>query len=274
MRKLEKLNGHAFISILLLIATLVLMYMLKNCDNEKHTQTVGIVSGGDTIDIAIEYSPLSLYTYNDTLGGFNYDLLRMIAQKNNVIFKYHPIVTLSKTLNELKNGKYDIVVADLPKTTEYKDCFLYTEPIYLDRQVLVQLKDSITGKRKINTPLDLAQDTVWVVAGSSFASRISNLADEIGDTIYAIEEPLYASEQLFLMVATGEIRHAVINERVAKALSNDYPLIDINTNISFTQFQPWVLNASDSVLCNKVNLWLKTLKGTPDYVKLQNRYFN
>lgn len=273
MRKLEKHNGHVFISILLLTATLILMFMLKNCSNKNYSHTEQKPSGGDTIDVAIEYSPLSLYTYNDTLGGFNYDLLRMIAQKNNVIFKYHPIVTLSRTLNALKDGKYDMVVADLPKTTEYKDSFLYTEPIYLDRQVLVQLRDSVTGKSKINTPLDLAQDTVWVVAGSSFARRISNLADEIGDTIYTIEEPLYASEQLFLMVATGEIEYAVINERVAKALSNDYPLIDINTNISFTQFQPWVLNARDSVLCNKLNSWIKTLKGTPDYRKLQNRYF-
>lgn len=273
MRKLEKHNGHVFISILLLAATLILMFMLKNCSNKNYSKEEQKPSGGDTIDVAIEYSPLSLYTYNDTLGGFNYDVLRMIAQKKNVLFKYHPIVTLTKTLDGLKNGNYDIVVADLPKTTEYKDSFLYTDPIYLDKQVLVQLKDSITGKSKINSPLDLAQDTVWVVAGASFATRISNLADEIGDTIYTIEEPLYASEQLFLMVAIGEIRYAVVNEMVAKTLAKEYPQIDISTNVSFTQFQPWVLNSNNQKLCDSLNVWLNSMKDSKEYRALQKRYF-
>ena len=29
--------------------------------------------------MAIEYGPLSLYRYDDTLGGFSYDLLRQLA---------------------------------------------------------------------------------------------------------------------------------------------------------------------------------------------------
>ncbi len=273
MRKLKTHFGQPYIYILLLVSTIGLMYMLKICSTEQRGHVNGAPSGGDTIDVAIEYSPLSLYTYNDTLGGFNYDVLRMVAKEHNVTFKYHPIVTLSTTLNGLKNGRYDIVVADLPKTTEYKDSFIYTEPIYLDRQVLVQLKDSISQMCRINNQLDLAGDTVWVVAGSPFASRISNLAREIGDTIYTIEEPLYASEQLFLMVATGEIKQAVINERVAKALSKDYPLIDISTNISFTQFQPWVLNAERTELRDSLNNWITKLKNSDKYRTLERHYF-
>lgn len=273
MRELKPGNGRIAVYILLLVATLALMFMLRDCGNGNAHKAQGIPSGGDTIDVAIEYSPLSLYTYNDTLGGFNYDMLRMIADKHNVTFKYHPVVTLSKALDGLKDGTYDIVVADMPKTTGHIDSFLFTEPIYLDRQVLVQLKDSITGTCRITNQLDLAGDTVWVIAGSPFASRISNLAREIGDTIYTVEESMYASEQLFLMVATGEIRQAVINERVAKALSTGYPQIDISTDISFTQFQPWVLNANDSTLCDSLNNWIGEMKASDSYRRLEQRYF-
>lgn len=264
-----------FIYVLVLVATLVLMFMLKNCDNGHRTGNTPVQqhTGTDTIHVAIEYSPLSLYTYNDTLGGFNYDMLRLIARKNNVRLKFYPVVTLSKSLAELKEGRYDIVVSDIPKTTEYQDSFLFTEPIYLDRQVLVQLKDSISGKCRINTPLELAGDTVWVVAGSPFAGRIANLAREIGDTIYTVEEPIYASEQLFLMVATGEIKQAVINERVAELLAREYPSVDISTSISFTQFQPWVVNSRDKELCDSLNKWIDSIKGTPVYKSLEKRYF-
>ena len=53
------------------------MYMLKMCSsNSSDLTTSQLPSSGDTIDVGIEYSPLSLYSFGDTLGGFNYDLMR------------------------------------------------------------------------------------------------------------------------------------------------------------------------------------------------------
>lgn len=272
MKALKQYNRHVFALMLLLVLTVILMFMLKRCSFNRQDDN-GSISSGDTIDVAIEYSPLSLYNYDDTLGGFNYDLMRIVASKYNLKIKFHPIVSLTDALKNLRNGNYDILLAELPMTSEYKDSYLFTEPVYLDRQVLVQFKDSITSKAQISSQLDLAGDTVWVVANSPFVYRISNLAREIGDTIYVETDSIYSAEQLFILTATQEIKQAVINERVAKHMAKDYPQVDINTNISFTQFQSWLLNKNDSTLCDSLNSWILKFKSTPIYQELQSKYF-
>ena len=49
-------------------------------------------SSGDTIDVGIEYSPLSLYSFGDTLGGFNYDLMRLVASQHNLKINFLTLV--------------------------------------------------------------------------------------------------------------------------------------------------------------------------------------
>lgn len=273
MEKMKTYGGRIVLYITLLLVAIGVMAAMKRC---RHTAITTVSaekpSQGDTIDVAIEYAPLSIYTYDDTLGGFNYDLLRMIAANHGAAVKFHPIVALGKALDGMEKGYYDIVVAAMPITAENRERYRFSEPVYLDRQVLVQLKDS-TGECRIKSQLDLAGDTVWVVERSPIADRVSNLAREIGDTIYTMFEPRYGAEQLFMMTATGEIRQAVINERIARELARDYPDIDISTNISFTQFQSWVMNKNETILGDSIDSWLRATKESDAYRELERRYF-
>ena len=53
---------------------------------------------------------------DDTIGGYNYDLLRLMSDSTGCPMKFHPIVTLEKALAGLDNGRYDMVVAQFPMT--------------------------------------------------------------------------------------------------------------------------------------------------------------
>lgn len=250
---------------------LALMYTLGNCARGASTIEAE-ESGGDTIDVALEYSPLSFYQYDDTLGGYNYDLLRLLARDHGIVFKYHPVTAVSKPLEKVASGKYDLLVADVPTTTELKEQYTLLEPVLLDKQVLVQRKDE-NGRVKIKSQLDLANDTLWVVNGSSIESRINNLAKEIGSDIHVKHEDEYGAEQLFIMTSLGEINNAVVNERVARELAKEYPNVDISTNISFTQFQSWITGKDQTELADSINKWLVDLKKTDEYQKLVEKYF-
>ena len=217
-------------------------------------------------------SPSSYYTYADTLGGFNYDLLRYFSARYGRPMKFHPIVTLSKALNALDSGYYDLVIAQFPVTRENKEHYLFTEPLYLDNQVLVQRKRK-NGQPAVTSQLDLARDTVVIVKGSPMGERIRSLSHEIGDTIYVKEEPLYGPEQLFIMVATGRIRLAVINESIARGMLAQYPDVDISTAISFSQFQSITLKRGNNGLCDTLNRWIQDVKPSPFYKELNDRYF-
>lgn len=258
------------IYIVMLAAAVALMIALGKCSRQYAAQQYA-KSGGDTIDVAIEFAPLSLYMYEDTLGGFNYDLLRLVAKKQGIGIKFHPMTSLSESLRLLSDGIYDIVAAQVPATSEFKDKYLFTEAIFLDKQALVQKKDS-AGIPPVRTQLDLARKTVCTAKGSPAVARIANLAREIGDTIF-VKELDYSQEQLFLLVAAGEEDFAVINGKTAKALASDYPGIDISTAVSFNQFQSWALAKGNTGLLERLDKWLSEIRGTQEYKQLYSRYF-
>jgi len=265
--KSRRMAGTLLILLLLAVGA---MWMLRVCSRNGASPASAPESAPDTLDVAIEYSPLSFYQYADTIGGFDYDLMRAIARQGGLKVKFHPFSSLRNALDGLSDGLFDIVVADAPATAEVRDEYAVTEPAYLDRQVLVQRHDSSAF---VETPLQLGNKTVWVSAGSPAESRLRALSAEIGDTIFIRTDSIHGSEQLFILTATGEIERAVINDRIARAMAVDYPDIDISTAVSFTQFQSWLMRRTDTVMASRIDTLLVRFKATPAYSELHLRYF-
>ncbi|MDE6651331.1 MAG: transporter substrate-binding domain-containing protein [Paramuribaculum sp.] len=269
----KKSTAQSSVLIGLFFFVIILMVLLRTCSMSRSGLADKKPSGGDTIDVAIEYGPLSLYRYDDTLGGFAFDMLRHIEREEGLKFKFHPVMTLNEALEGIDNGYYRIVVTAMPVSANLKSRYSTTLPVFLDRQVLVQ-KRSENDSVFVRSQLDLAGKQVYVMSGSPVAERLHNLSSEIGDTIYVLEDPVYGNEQLFILAATGEIPRAVVTERTAKAMSSDYPDVDISTAVSFTQFQRWLLGVNDSVLRQRLDTIIANQKEKPFYKSLEKRYFN
>ena len=262
-------RGQMVLYIALLAVVVACMVALSMCDKPA-VSLEGQPSGGDTLDIAIEYSPVTYYTYDDTLGGYNYDLLRLMSANTGCPMKFHPVVTLEKAIEGLESGQYDVLVAQFPMTARDTARFAFTQPIYIDQQVLVQRRSS----HAVHSQLELAGDTVWVVKGSPMAGRIASLSREIGDTIYVHVDDLYGPEQLMMMVSAGEIRYAVVNRSIARAMSSRLPNLDRSVAISLSQFQSWIVAKERQSLCDSLNRWMGQVKrDTTTYLGLQRRYF-
>lgn len=257
----------------LLAAAILFMISIRTCSVHHSGPAEKQPSGGDTVDVAIEYGPLSLYRYNDTLGGFAYDLIRQISAESGLPVKFHPVMTLSEALEGIDRGYYRMAVAAMPLSGNLSRNYASTVPVFLDRQVLVQMLDD-NDSLLVRTQLDLAHKSVWVMAGSPVAERLHNLASEIGDTIYVEEDSVYGNEQLFILAATGELPRAVVTERTARALAPDYPRADISTAVSFTQFQSWLLAPGDTALLHRMDSLIEATKKSPGYRALEQRYFH
>lgn len=227
---------------------------------------------GDTIAVAIEMSPLTYTLRNDTAEGFDYSILTGIAAEHGLTVRFYPFSQLEPAFRELNHGRYDILIASLAATNTLKNFFEVTDPVYLDRQVLVQRADSVGGRGPVTSQEQLMHDTVWVAEGSPFATRLRNMSRELGDTIFVMSSPQYSSEHLAILTALGEVKHAVVNEAVARDIAADYPQLDIGTPISFNHFQCWVVTPGDSVLLDSLNVWIKEFKQTPQYRRLADKY--
>lgn len=270
MRNYKTKYTQTAIYILLLIAVFVVMGVTKRCNTAIPLPKLSQgYSQGDTIDMAIVYGPLSYYVYEDTLGGLNYDLISRMEKELGIPVRLWPIADLNDALEGLQQKKYDML-ASLPADSDIKQRFLTTKSIFHDRLVLIQLQKK-DGTKKINSALDLGNDTVFIEKGSSAALRLKNLSDEIDNTI-PVKEVNLSEEYLCMKVATGEFPLAVVNEQTAKRMKAQYPALSFDNPVSFTQFQVWLLPLSDTLLLKRTDAWLDTVVRSESYNSLLKRY--
>ena len=267
-------KGQSIILIFLLIIVFGLLIVIGQCRRSNVAGPDATVSGvgpvGDTIDVAVEFSPLSYYVSGDSILGLDYELIKSIAEMSGRYLRFHVIPSLDSASEGIADGMYDLVISSLPSTQSLKETWRLSEPVYLDREVLVQLKDSL---HFISDAGQLANDTVWIVAGSPFIQRIQNLSSEIGEPI-AVESPQgFSAEQLVAKVARGEIPRVVVNEGIARQLqASRYPDIDFSTPVSFNQFQCWIVSDVNPAFADSLNIWLTRFKETEDYQLILSKY--
>jgi ABC-type amino acid transport substrate-binding protein len=220
-----------------------------------------------------EYNSISYHAQADSIGGLHYELLQAFAESKGLKTEITPEMSVEKRIEGIQLGIYDLLANNVLISSERKDSLLFTSPILLSRQVLVQRKPTeMNDQNYINSLLDLAGKTVHVVKESPSILRIRNLSNEIGDTIYIDEIEKYGQEQLLAMVAAGDIDYAVCDESIALTAANDLPRLDFETTISFTQFYSWGVNKENTILLDSLNAWLDSFKQTEAFQKLLKKY--
>lgn len=221
-----------------------------------------------------EYNSISYHADGDTISGFHYELLNAFAKSKGLVAEIIPEMSFGNRLEGIWEGAYDILANSTMVTSKSKDSLLFTHPILLNRQILIQRKaeNEKDSTYYIHSQLELARKTLHIVKDSPAILRIHNLSNEIGDTIYINEIEKYGPEQLLAMVAHGDIDYAVCDESIARASLADFPQLDIETAISFTQFYSWGVSKHSPVLLDSLNAWLDVYLKTPEFKALQKKY--
>jgi len=249
MQQLQKKPaGRILLYLLLLAATLGTMAGLRHC--RRTGPAAAPPHRSDTLRVAMQYAPGSFFIDGDTLAGRDYEALVGLGMP----YKIYPITNPAEGLTGLRQGRYDLVIADMPATADSAGQYIYTEPIYLDRQVLVQRVDSPGASPHITSPLQLGGQTVTVPAGSPMVTRLQNLSREIGDTIH-IRQREATTERLLTELALGadSVNMVVANSTLAEEIAREFPAIDYSVPISLTQFQPWILRPDQTALRDSIN---------------------
>lgn len=263
-----------FIGLILaaIILAFVAIYLVANNIKENKSCDYPTIAARGVMNVAVDFSPLSYYIEGDSVSGFDYELLQMLGKYANIKIDIHPETGLSKSLELLNHGIYDVIAQQIPITTENKQEYIFTKPLLLNKQVLIQRTDS-NGNVAIRNQLDLANCTLHIAQDAPTRLRIENLAHEIGSTIHIEELPDYGAEQLIILVATGEIDFAVCDEAKAAVIAAYYDNIDYQTDISFTQFMSWTLRKESPILRDSIDSWLTQIQQTEEYKNLYTKYF-
>lgn len=209
--------------------------------------------------VTTEYGANSYYIdENDSIAGFYYSLINEFAKSHGLKLEIIPEMSIDIQNQMLRNGKCDIIANGRLMTTETKQDLLYTIPIAVDRQMVVQrIPHDDEGCAYLKSQLDLAEQTICIPKGSPFKYRVHNLIQEIGDTIYIQEIEKYSSEQIMAMVAHGDFCYAICEEEIVRANIDKYPQLDNSMAFSFSQFYSWAVNKESPALLDSLNAWLE-----------------
>ncbi|MCF8218555.1 MAG: transporter substrate-binding domain-containing protein [Bacteroidales bacterium] len=254
-------------------------YEMSPADTVKAEQLKKILKEDKLVAIT-DYNSINYFVYRGKTMGYQYELLQKYADYLEVELDIKVDNSMSNKFRCLNQGECDIIGIDLTVTEERSKFVDFTVPHSLSRQVLVQRKPE--GYRRmtsrsieeelIRNQLNLDGKTVYVQKGSSFASRLESLSNEIGGDINIIESD-YEAEHLVKLVAQGEIDYTVCDEHVAMVNSTYYDNIDIETPVSFPQKLAWAVKKGADSLRLSINEWLRDYKETADYRMLYHKYF-
>ncbi len=258
----------------LLVAVIIIISFSEEQFREKfNVRDFDEIKKSGIIKAIAEYNAVSFYVDRDTIKGFDYELLNAFAKEKGLKAEIEPEISFKNRLEGLSSGKYDIMATGTATTSELKDSILFTIPITIGKQVLIQRTDTAKGYY-IKKQLDMAGKIIHTAKGSPAVSRMRNLMNEIADTIYIKEMAEYGTEQLMAMVSGGDIDYAVCEENTAHIYLHNFNNLDINTKVSFNQFYSWGVNRNSPELLDSLNSWLETYLTTKDYKELYRRYFN
>ena len=273
MRSKKLLILYAFL-LIVAVVTMVQLWRLNQRPQEIGPRDYPEIKEEGILRMITEYNQSGYFVSGDTVQGFQYELSQAIAKLSGLEVQTHLEMSLAKSFEELSDNKCDVIARNIPITSEMRENYLFTEPIVLNKQVLVQrTAEANNGQAPIRNQLDLAQKTLYIPKDSPALLRLQNLGHEIGDTIYVVEDELYSTEQLMIMVAKGDIDYAGCDQQIARMTQKKLPEVDILTDVSFTQLQSWAVRKDSPVLLDSLNSWLQQIKDSGLYDQIYKRYY-
>lgn len=224
----------------------------------------------------------SYFIYKGEPMGFHFELLKKFADHQDLELEIITSNDIDEALEYLQTGAADLVAIGLSVSADRKEMMRFTDPLIQATQVLVQrrpagwnrMTEDEIAEKLVRNQLDLAEKTVYVQKGSSYAQRLYNLERESGMDIGVIEVP-YDAEELARQVARGEIEYTVCDDYMSNIICSLYPELDLSTPVSFPLNISWsVRKDGTDGLVNELNRWIAGFKTTREYARLESKYFS
>lgn len=222
-------------------------------------------SGYITVGVEGTYVPFDFVNKNEKLTGFDVVLVRHIADKLGLEIRFVK-TKWTALIGGVKNGKFDIIVADMSITPEREKSVDFTIPYNVTGAVLI-CRDNDTSYHSLS---DLKGAHVGAGMGTSYA--------KLAQSVSGADVSLYKTFPSYLRDLMSGRLDVIIN---AKAVSSyvlkkhDYPLT-ICSNI-LNKDNPgrigMAVQEGNKSLLTKMNESIKSFVATEEYRDLYHEWF-
>jgi len=230
----------------------------------------------------VVYGGTSYFLYRGQPMGYEYELLERFADHLDLELEVVIAHDMNEIISLLNKGEGDLIGHGMTITQERRDYVDFSDYVYLTQQVLVQRKPDNWRQMKrheiqrelISSPVELIGDTVSVRKNSSYYHRLQNLQEEIGGKIHidTISGDV-PTDEIIKKVVDGETEYTIADKNIAEINSSYYPVLDVGTEISFSQRIAWAVRENSPDLLQELNEWIKQMRKQTDYYVIYNKYF-
>jgi len=234
------------------------------------------------LNVSTTYSATSYFLYKGQTMGFEYEILQRFAEHLGVKLNMKIETNINNLITNLNEGEVDLMAFGLTVTNQRKKEISFSSFVYQTHQVLVQKKPdnwrklnwSKIEKSLIHDAIELIDDTVSVRYKTAYYARLKNMEEEMGGVIYIdTVDGKIPTDEIISMVAEGKLKYTIADDNIARLLSSNYPILDIDVPISLSQNAAWATRHSSPKLLEALNEWLIAFKKETTYYVIYNKYF-
>jgi membrane-bound lytic murein transglycosylase F len=280
----------------LLLAAFLVLPLLAGCEDAFEELPPPIerdfdaISERDTLTALTTYNSTSYFLYRGQPLGYEYELLKMFAEQNDLILKMRVVEDVDSLFILLNEGVGDIVAARVvPSAADtvnvaFSDPLYRTDPVVVQRAAPPDLPDSVEETiddgaeaydttvaadrlvaedlpeeveieaKLITRPSGLAGETVHVPGSSGYSERLMELSDEISGDIEVVEiGGNVSAERLIRGVATGAIDLTVSSEELAQLKENYFTNIVARPELGEPLEVTWAVRRNAPLLLEELN---------------------
>ena len=223
--------------------------------------------------------PVTYYMNGDNqFAGIEYDLATLFVKEYapDYQIKFLLVNSISDVIPALLKGKAHIAAANLSVTHLRQELVQFSKPYQETQQQLIfnnEAEDKPKNLRSIKDLASIADKTIAVPAGTSFAERLSQIQKE-QPTLHWQALKQTNSESLLEEVASGILDFTVADSHVVAVMQNYYPNLAVAMPLGKPEDIAWALpKNADPQLVKKVNAFFEQIHKDGRLRNLMDRYY-
>lgn len=228
-------------------------------------------------------NPLNYFTYKGEQKGYQYDMLKSFANHLGVELELIVEPDPYQVLQYLRQSQVDVVAMELPPSAEIRQGITFSDALFESGQVLVQRKPErwrrmpdmkSAEKLLIRNLAELSGQTIAIPSHKQKQFYLNDIQHATANSVNLIAINNVNNIELIEAVNNKEVDYTIAYEHTAKAMSQIYPNLDINTSVSPRMAVSWALRDGSVNLQHEINKWIGEHKESRDFAVFYNKYYN
>lgn len=215
----------------------------------------GKIKENGILRVITRYSSNTYFLHHGIEWGFEYELIREFAKKNDLILEIEIVGPDENPYDLLNSGEGDVIAANYAITPERQKYVTFTRPYNLVNQVIVY---SSTIEDPPETIEELAERdiTLTVRRNSSYYSRIRELQDQGYDLNVEIAADEKDTESLLFDVSSNRYDATVADDNIFQASKKYMSGLVSGPTIAENDTIAWAIRKNAPNLETKLNSYL------------------